>query len=732
MAPGMTQIGTMPQATAGTAWWVSGPTRSGKTHRLIQGLANWGTTLEPALSAGALVLVFAANGDNRLGLAERIGNELQGRVPVVTTTPAGFIQDEVVLFWPLLVAQLAPLGKVRSHFPLKLRPETEQELALARWQPKIDAGILGIEGWPEAELVRHSLDFLQLAAAAGIPGEDIGPMLQDGMPPNRAEPEQWQALAEALLAWRDDCLHHGLLSYGVMTELYWRYLLPHPQYQRQLRQRYCGLLMDDVDEYPAIARHWAEVFLDAEIPCGFTANPEGQVRLGLGADFDYWRELQHRCQQVEPLLPPQNTLAYAWAETLVGWLQDPSSLPQLADPFFAIQTTTRGQLLRQTAETLAAAIHQGQVEADEVAIIAPGIDAIARYSLIEILQERGIAVSPLNDQRPLNSSALVRSLLTLLGLVYPGLGRLVSRDDVAEMLVVLSQAAETSPSSVPQSWMERVRIDPVRAELIVDHCFVSDVAAPKLLSADHFPRWDRLGHAASQAYSEILDWLDQQQQQQQQRLLNTPMMLLDRAIQHFFWRTSALPTDHLATLRELMETADHFWQVSQRRQIPLNRRPDPSPSADLSESPVGLFIQMLRRGTVSANPYPARPLNPHRGVTLSTIFQYRAQRLSHRWQLWLDAGSPRWLTGTAALVGSPLFLQGWSGRPWTTADEEAANEARLARVVRDLLGRATERVYLCHSDLSTNGQDQMGPLLTWVAATVNPIEDALTPTVLEV
>ncbi|WP_448596769.1 hypothetical protein, partial [Thermoleptolyngbya sp.] len=35
---------------------------------------------------------------------------------------------------------------------------------------------------------------------------------------------------------------------------------------------------------------------------------------------------------------------------------------------------------------------------------------------------------------------------------------------------------------------------------------------------------------------------------------------------------------------------------------------------------------------------------------------------------------------------------------------------------RDLLYRADERVILCHSDLSTSGQEQSGPLLTLVNA----------------
>jgi len=62
--------------------------------------------------------------------------------------------------------------------------------------------------------------------------------------------------------------------------------------------------------------------------------------------------------------------------------------------------------LRQTA--IIAAVQSGQVQPQEVAVIAPGLDAIARYSLVEILTKKGIPVESLNDQRPLTSSPVIR------------------------------------------------------------------------------------------------------------------------------------------------------------------------------------------------------------------------------------------------------------------------------------------------------------------------------------
>ena len=678
-----------------TALWIVGPTRSGKTAQLIEQLTRFATKTS---AADRPWLIFAANGDNRIALADRLADTVQDRIPHTTTPPAGFIQNEVILFWPLLVETL----NLQAQFPLKLRPENEQLLAAQLWQPALQDGSLLVEGWRESQTIRRILDFLQLAASAGIPIEAIPNRLQRGMLPLLAPAETWQAMGQVLIEWRDWCLGRGLLTYGLMTALYWRHLLPHPTYKAQLLNRFTGVLADDVDEYPAIAADLYRMFLSAGHDSCFTYNPMGKVRLGLGADPAALETLATDCEAIELADSDSATLGYEWADDFVTWVQDPLSIPELPESVRLLQATTRGKLLREVAELIAEAITSRQVRADEVAVIGPGLDAIARYSLIEILENKGIAIASLKDQRPLISSPLVRALLSLLALVYPGLGRLVDRDAVAEMLVVLSQAQEFDAG---EPWFDLTRIDPVRAELIADHCFVPDVENPHLLPVENFPRWDRLGYAATTAYQQLLEWIDQQKQQRQ-RLITSAVIVLDRAIQRFLWRGNYLPYDQLAILRELTETAQYFWEVEGRLKL-YGGFPSPEKTSD-----VGRFIQLLQRGTVSANPYPVKPLDPSRpGVTLATVFQYRAQRLTHRWQFWLDASSPRWLTGRDELFGAAVFLQSWPERPVTAADTEAMHEDRLERILRDLLSRTTERLFLCHSDLALNGQEQLGPLL---------------------
>ena len=168
-----------------------------------------------------------------------------------------------------------------------------------------------------------------------------------------------------------------------------------------------------------------------------------------------------------------------------------------------------------------------------------------------------------------------------------------------------------------------------------------------------------------------------------------------------------------------METAQHFWEVDRR----LRQN---EPSFQTQAATVAQFIQLLRRGTITANPRPIRQFTPQVGaVTLATIFQYRSLRTSHRWQFWLDASSPLWSQGGAAtLFAAPLFLKQWTGRTWMPEDEYEMDNRRLQRILRDILARAESKIFLCHSDLGVNGTEQAGALLPLVHATRQYVAEA--------
>lgn len=728
--------------------WIVGASRSGKTTRLVKQFCSWvqsenkshelfytknrglkksETRQNLALNqTEPLILVLAANDDNRRELGDKIVTATGGKYPIRAKTLLGFFQDEIILFWPLLIESL----NLKAQFPVRLRPETEQELATKLWRSHLNDEVLQALGSNEYRSVRRVLDLLQLAAYSGVASDNISQILTKAIIPQENAPNIEPQLIESLLLnWRNWCLERGLLTYGIITELWCQHLLSDLRYQERLVKRYQAVLADDVDEYPAVARRLFEFLLDKGAEAAFSYNPDGAVRLGLGADPNYISDLAVRCRVEILTQTSENNLVNELATPMVELISSPMmySLPEIVQ---SIQTSSRAQLLRQTGEEIVRAIKSFEVEPEQVAIIAPGLDAIARYTLVEILSKQGIFLESLNDQRPLIGSPIIRALLTVMALVYPGLGRLVDRDDVAEMLVVLSKGdrergeGETQEESYILS--PRFHIDPVRAGLIADYCFVPHPERPNLLAVTAFDRWDRIGYEATTAYNQILEWLEKQRQDIELRLIPSPISLLDRAIQRFLWNGSNLPYEQLAALRELLETAQHYWEIDTRLRKTSSGDMGTLPKT-ISEinSTIGEFIQLLRCGTITANPYPMRPVGPaSKAVTLATIFQYRANRRSHRWHFWLDAGSPLWAKGGAAtLFGANFFLQKRLGQPWTAEDEKVSEEQRLQRILADLLARVSERVYLCHSELAVNGQDQLGPLLPLVNACVSVVTE---------
>lgn len=705
-----------------TSLWIEGSTRTGKTTQLVREFGDWvekkrqhkitSSVQSVTQNLASSVLIFSVNDNNRRDLADRLSLGVDGSYPIHCKTPMGWMRDEIKLFWPLLFEELS----LKAQFPLLLRPETEQFLATQLWRlfcttkerPDLNQYQKRLTQNSEFRFIRQTLDLLQLAGASGIMVEHIPYILEHGLEEgehfleelNNSEIEGTniaQLRGDFILEWQDWCLKRGFLTYGLIYTLYWRYLLPNPQYQRHLVPRYQGIFADDVDDYPAIAKDLFQFLLENNAFGVFTYNPDSQVRLGLNADPEYLYQLSSQCEI--KLLSNHTRIQSDYSDLIVQLSTNPLSVESLPDCFQSIQTISRAELLRNTANFIVDAIKNNKINPEDVAIIAPGLDEIARYTLMEILSAANIPIQPLNEQRSLISFPLVKALLTLLGLVYPGLGNCFRGDDIAQMLTTLSYNADHKMAI----------IDPVRAGLIADSCYEIKLKNSQLLPIETYPRWDRIGHQATVAYNHLVNWIKQTQKQIEKPNNSSPMIVLDKAIQTLIEPNYQLSYQQLSALRELTETTQHFWEID-RRVRQYNSHPK-SLQETLME-----FIELLQRGTITANPRPLYYLgNKPSYVTLATIFQYRSLRTYHRWQFWLDISSNLWEKGGASvLFCAPLFLRKWSGRTLTPEDEFEADQARLKRILRDLLGRVEEKVILCHSDLSVKGTEQTGPLLTLV------------------
>jgi len=735
-------------------YWIEGATRSGKTQRLIATIARhvetWKASglpqipidvpspLRVAQSAPPL-LILAANGDNRAVLGDRLGRALAGGHPTEMTTPLGFFEREVLLFWPRIAAK----RKLTVAFPLRLQSETEQELARELWADELTDGALAQPGVAPDRQARRILDLLQLATAGGWKLTEIAARLDRGLPDYLACPAL--AIQEAAEQWFAWTLDRGLLTYGTILGLYRQHLLDDEFYRTKLRERFSAIYADDIDEYPAICCELFEIFAEADRLGAVTFNADRfeiggelieestSVRRGINADPEALSNLRSH-------VPETNR---AWLDGWAGCadrlrspvfqaIYDPLDFSQLPAQMVNLSSVSRSQLLRATAETVADAIESpdNDLAAGDIAIIAPGLDAVSRYAIATILEGRNIRSRTLNAQRPLSGSPRVRALLTLVALVYR-LGDLLDRDAVAEMLTMLSprrQSSDTGALDLPPIASGRDEltafspdIDPVRAGAIADLCYVPDLERPDLQPLDIFPRRDRLGYRASTAYAKIVAWLREVREQVGAGRIEA-LAVLDRAVRDWLWRPY-LNEDGLIELRAAIESSQHYWDV--QRQI---ARFDADRDRESERETVGRFVRLLRSGAIAADPFPVSVAGEDAGdtVLLGNIFQYRSTRQTHRWQFWLDVGSNLWTQGgTAELFGAPLFLRDWDGQTLDETFEQAANDRRLRCVLADLMARSEERIVLCHSDLDTSGAERLGPLLPLVDASSELARSAL-------
>ena len=199
--------------------------QSGKTERLVRQFCAWAEQdfakqVNPQ-AASQKVLVLTVDSQQRRELSDRLILATHGQYPVTAVTTLSFFRDEVRLFWTLLVKKL----NLKAQFPLLLRVENEQELALEVWKERILSGRLQMEGISRDRLVRRLLDLFLLAAYSGRDISEIPVLLQAGQETNTESianasinahtsedvSEQWQAIGEALQEWRTYCWERGLL-----------------------------------------------------------------------------------------------------------------------------------------------------------------------------------------------------------------------------------------------------------------------------------------------------------------------------------------------------------------------------------------------------------------------------------------------------------------------------------------------------------------------------------------
>jgi hypothetical protein len=672
-------------ATSGHRVYLRGHAGLGKTARLA-------ARLDELLRAGVRpdqIVCFAASAQ----LQQRL-RRAQPFAPsgTITTFPA-FARRHVALFFPL-VARAAGFADP-SREPVFLNVEAAQfllNLQMAEHMPAFDD-----LGQQRPKLVSQVLDNVNKAAVGGFPLDELSDRLASAWSGDSRRLLAYAAAQRAALEYRAYCLRHGVLDYALLIEVYRRQLLSHPAYRDYLLARSRHVLVDNVEEGARPLHELLTTLLPECATALLVEDDPGGYRVFLGADRASARRLAALCDEQTALPDPRidqptpAAFGAALARAVRRTEASPVAAPTVAG-VASIEMVVSGRYWISMVDAVAARIGellaQG-VPAREIVVLAPYVEDVLRFELLERMREHGVTVRMLRPSRPLFQHPAVRAMLVLSRLAHPHWGLRTAAPEVARMLTCLLNG-----------------LDGVRAQLLADF-------AAKISALDHLPEiedaalWTRVGLRHREGYRALREWLHE---------LREPMPL------DLWWQTVftqvlsregfglAGDRDAARAVAQLIASARAFRESLQHSEATLPAQAD----MDL------LYVQMVQDGMLPAR-YDEEP-GSEDGVLLATVQAVLTSDVRSRFQFWLDLQTSGWHERIFQPLTHPYVLaHHWPKEArWDDDDEHREAVERLADVVAGLSFRCSERIFLASSQLTISGQDGEGwmirPLQRMLAA----------------
>jgi hypothetical protein len=623
-------------------------------------------------------------------------------------TLAGLARQAVGRFWQDLAGAA---GFARpDQPPIFLNLETAQYYLAQVVQPLYDQGRFDSLRLDRPRLHTQLLDNLNKAALVGFPLEALAQRLELAW----GERAQLAATAqEAALAFRAFCLAHNLLDFSLLVSTFGAVFWTDQACRQHLLGRYPHLIVDNLEETPPLLHDLLAEWLPQAASALLIYDQFAGYRRFLGADAESAHSLKALCQASSEFKASFVTSPDLWAFSaeLIKASSPVSPRPDeqlgsLAPPFpiqgqegweeksLPIVFSTQRfhpQMLDWVADRASALLNAPQAAPRAIAILAPHLGDALRFALVDRLERHGLRARAPRPARAWLAEPAIRALLTLAELAHPHWGRAPARFEVAAALI---QALDA--------------LDLVRAQLLVEIVYRPQQGALALTTFQRLApeARQRITPSLGERYEQLRSWLEGY-------CAGAPGALADfwerlcaevLALPGFNYQPG-LPAGQLA--RQLVEAARHFEAVLAA---------GPAPPADRGLA----FIQQLQAGSLPARYLPAAleqadPIaaEPAAAVLVAPVYTYLVQNQPVDYQFWLDIGDQAWSTRLAQpLTQSEVLSRNWpAGKPWSEADEGAAAQQALARLIFGLTARCRRGLFLAASQLDEQGYEQRGPLL---------------------
>lgn len=660
--------------------FLQGPAGAGKSQLLIERLRH---LLEAGIS-GYSILVLLPDRMNIRQYKDRLASLDLGPFSAVEFHTYYSLATQLVQqFWPLVAGDAGFARPQRP--PTYLTYETAQYTMSQIIEPKLDAGYFEGLSMRRQRIVSQLIDNLNKAAVNGYEIDEVQERLSGAW---TGEPDRLRYYDQAqtcIHEYREHCLQEGLLDISLAIDVFHNQLVEKPMFWRYFTERYEHLLVDNLEETVPVAQDLISRLLPETQSALLVYDQGGGFRIFLGVDPEGALELREECSEVVTLeeSATSNPHMAAFAARLGQRLGQVIEVPAQGTAVDAvaeiIHTRYRADMIARVVDEIKRLRASGVAPGD-IAIVAPYVDGVLRFSLQERMRDAGIPFRVIRRYESLREEPVVRACLTLAALAHPGWDIHPAPFDVAE---TLSQTVE--------------HLDPVRAALITRELY--DESEPALVPRDglSMTTHDRIGFALLERYDEMREWLEEYKEGEPEPLDH----FLSRLFGELLSRPDFDPED-AAVYEKLIASAKRFRSAA------------PGMGIDNYRVAIGRhYAEMVNSGIVAAQYHSGVPLDPKATALTAPIYTYLLSGHSSRYQFWLDIGSIAWWEPPHQPLTNPHVLsRQWPvGEQWTDAVDYQTRNRTLYRLVTGLTQRCRDGIYLCASELELTGEAQDSPLL---------------------
>jgi hypothetical protein len=660
--------------------FLRGPSGAGKTTAGVERALHLLTSGLPAAS----ILILTPQRTLQTPYEERILAAGYAGGQVTFATIGGLARRMCDLFWPLIGERAG--FKNPDQPPVFLTLETAQYYMAHLVRPKLDEGYFESVTIDRNRLYSQVLDNLNKSAIVGFDYRQIADRLSaawTGDPAQRRVHADAQACATLF---REYCLEHNLLDFSLQLEIFANLLWPEPMVRGHLTGTYRHLIYDNVEEDGPrahdIVREWMPDFDSALLIYDEGAG----YRYFLGGDPLTGQALSEACGEVVEM--DESFVMSEYAAGLSNSLNSAITGQETEEPRAAFNVadviTTRfyPELLDAIVAETNSLITNHQISPTDIVILAPYLSDALRFSITHRLEQAGVPWRSHRPSRSLRDEPASQALLTLAALAHPDWGVHPTRFDAA------------------YAFMFALGTDLVRAQLLAEIVYRQKELRLSGFEEIKPEMQERITYMLGERYAALRNWLLNYRE--------SDPLPLDHFLRKLFGEVLSQPDFGFHTNLDAVKVAASLIESVQKFRFAL----DLTGLGDL----LGLgrkYLAMLQDGVIAAQYLESWKSEDTDAVLVAPAHTFLMMNRPVTVQFWLDPGSNGWVERLAQPLTQPYILsRHWDvNRTWTDADEVSAQTESLARLVRGLLSRCREKVYLAIADLGETGFEQRGTLL---------------------